>query len=242
MAHNNVFNEGFETAVTGYQETWTATNQGTGGSENAAQAVAAAGSPSGWLTQCLRLIFAAGTTRYSYYASTRAISYHAHDIVVGASSLGASQNATLCLAVDPTLANGLFATLIANDSGGNPFSQMLMYYDGTAHNVGTALAWPIGTRRRFEYFWDNTNNVCWARCNGIYQGTQQTLTGTAAALDFGAILFGTSAAAAAAATIYYDRIRIDTAEWCGYPDHPLVGTASGYVGHPGLLGSGTLLG
>lgn len=241
MSLGLAFNEGFETPTTGYQNVWTATNQGSGGSEAIVSGGVLAGSatPSGWATQALRLIYAGGATRYIALGVSAPILYLSFDCVIGAESLADGQSGVLCLLTDAS-ANFL-ALAQASQSAGVFFSAMSNYYDGSQHQVGSGISWPTAIRRRFEFYWDNTNNRCWARCDGRYQGTVQTLTGAAAARDVGVIYIGTPINADAAMTVYFDRIRLAVGGWPGYPIAPLVGGGSGYVGHHLLTGLGSLL-
>lgn len=238
MAHNTIFSEVF--ASTGRTATWaTSSVVASSASIIASNPSSSAGSPSGWGSFCCKMSIPASNNCYmrASLAPTSVFGL-TYDLVVGAlPTVGGFF--TFGFGDDGNAANGLYAMLVRN-TGGNLFTEVYVYHTGGAVLVDSR-AFTLSTRRRLEVRWELATSAWAVRVDGI-RATSGSISGSATGRSLRGVLLGNTSTTNAAATVYFNRIRVDTAEWIGYPDHPIIGTASGYIGHPGLIGSGTLVG
>lgn len=208
----SIWDERFETATTGYEETWSL-GAVTGGGSAISPIIAPPGAtPTIWATQCARYTYVAAQNCYigNTFSAQNTV-FISFDVNVTNSSLTNNTVNLLSLAQDGS-AVPLWLVYHAVDGSGVSAYIIYIYYDGTIHQVATA-AWPLATTNRFEIKWDsagaNDAYQVWVNGTSVASGA---LTGSAATRTFNVLVMGTIASqAAAASTFYVDLIRLDNA-------------------------------
>jgi len=180
-----------------------------------------AGSPSGWGSQCLLIDHITVTNSYTYniFGAT-AIVFLAVELKVSAQSMGGG-DALLLYLTDATLATGLFAVRLAEDSGVT-YIEAVQDADGdTVFTVAWREPLVLDKLYRFEFKWDTTNDRWSIWVNGILFG-DGALTGAAATTLAGTILIGSTASNVGAFTARVDSLLIDNSTRIGPDNFPLI--------------------
>lgn len=209
----------------GYEEAGAIENVGAGCTIDEDADSADVGSPSGWGSQCLKIITLADTAnRVEWYNfGPEAISYFRFEVVITAENLGLStKNQFAQLSNDAW--DWVFALYIYKDAGGNLRLRIKSFHDGSGHYyVGFPIV-SLNTRYRIEVKWDATNDHWAWKIDGVNQPNDQdasdpvTTEGnltdthpvTTNELSVGSIWQG-----ATDFTTYHDLIAIDDMDWIG---------------------------
>lgn len=219
---SRIFDEKFEGA--GYEEAGASETVGAGCTIDEDADSADAGSPSGWGSQCLKLISLSGVTNYVTWCNfgPQAISYFRFEIVVTSESFDNDQGCNIVEIQSDGW--GTCFKLTFYQSGGVVILHVLSYHDGASHAFACFSNLSLNTRYRIEVKWDATDNAWAWEVDGVAQSnnidnsnpvtSEGTLTG-AHETDCDHLYIGNTGWQDADTTIYYDLIAIDDADWVG---------------------------
>jgi hypothetical protein len=205
-----VLNERFEGP--GFENTWVEVVGG-GNSLDEDASTVLAGSPSGWLNDCLEVtVLDAAFNGYisKDLSSPLSKSFVRFDMVVTNETLADGDILVLATGKDITSVAWFVGIL---QTAGIVNLVIDVRYDGTTHVViSEPLA--LNSRYRFEFKWDADNDLWEWWLNGVSKGSG-ALTSTHV-LTINTVFFGNIAVAHnKTATIYYDNIAIDNNEYLG---------------------------
>jgi len=204
------FDEKFE--GTGYEEIWSE-SLGAGCTINEDAASSDVSSPTGWGTQCLKIITANATGNMVYVAgSDVAVTYtRIEAIFTDLSNLTSDdQYFIIAFGSNGILSNYTWRLLIYRASGVN-YILFDPFYDGSGHPDVAAVA-AEDTRYRFEVRWDTANNLYECKINGTSVRNGSLTTGS---VQLGALVIGDNGTGGRGWTGYFDLIAIDDAAWVG---------------------------
>lgn len=224
-----IWDEKFEGA--GYEETWNPGETINGSStidENADSADVS--SPSGWDSQCLKIVCAGAVGNEVYVkheenATAYPILYSRLEVVLTAESLADAQQDYLAWVFQSAAGFKNAYVLTLYQTGGSLYFRLLCYNTGTGAYFLSLNAITIGIRYRIEVKWDATGDVWAWKIDGVAQPnnidatapveSEGTLTSThATALDSW-VLGMPDQEDGAAATVYMDLFALDNADWVG---------------------------
>jgi len=223
-----IFDEKFEGA--GYEEAGAIEQVGAGCTVDEDADSADAGSPSGWGSQCLKLITLSGVQNNVYWEfGPKAITHFRFSIVPTAESFANDQGAALAVVYSDVVAT-VFVLYLSQDGSGNLKFFLISYHDGAWNKYVGFPTLSLDTRYRVEVKWDATNDHWAWKIDGVNQPNDQdasdpvttegNLTSTHPT-DTDYIILGNSGwDQDADTTICYDLIAIDDADWVGTESEP----------------------
>lgn len=223
----SIFDEKFEGA--GYEETgWNeVVGAGTVDEDAASSDVS---SPSGWGSQCLKVIAPSGGTSMAYNDfGDNAIAYYRVEVVV--TSAESANNFMIFHCYNTN--GGAFAAVFWGAYDGADLTFALnSYHDGNSNAYNAFGTYSLSTRYRIEIKWDATNDKWSWKIDGVVQPNDQdasspvttegNLTDThQTTVD---AIYAGDAWGNINTTTYYDLIAIDNADWVGaeVTTHPQV--------------------
>ena len=207
-----IFDEKLEGA--GYEEAGWTEQVGIGCTVDEDADPADAGSPSGWESQCLKIIKAANVVTYTFnQIGDAGIRYTRIEVVfTDISNLGIDEWALTAFATDNAGSNYCWELYVYNNAGTKRL-YLQSWHNGIGHGFeGPAVS--EDTRYRIELKWDSTNNLWEWKIDDISQDSGSL---TAGHVEMGIIVLGTSQQYGnePAWEVYYDLIAIDDAGWVG---------------------------
>ncbi len=213
----DTWNERFEDAVDGYNETWDQPAETTNGTVTVKSDSTATppGNPSGWGTYCTKYaITLAGGNADSYHSSFNlAKSYGRIEFVLSAENLANDQGIEIAQTFSPGWASNIWRFFVQQNSSGVLQLLAACYYDGSYHLLAAAPTITLGQRHRLEWLWDNTGNAYEWKFDGA---SQNSGSGTAD-VNTETLVVGIVPGGDATATVYMDNIGVDITEWIGAP-------------------------
>lgn len=231
----NFFDERVETPTTGYEETWTIGNV-TGGGSTVSIISYSPPIPPYFATQGILYTGVAANNCYRATAFVaKAISYVSFDVIIASESLADNGICGLAAGLNAVSAGNWIIELVQI---GGVLASLVYVADNGTLNLKSTIAWGLGWFRRFEIFWDNTNNLwqAWVDSDSIGSGS---LSGTAATSDFVVLVAGNALGASTSAAVTWaeDLIICDDSARC----NPGYGITQRTLGVSKLAGLGGLV-
>jgi len=201
---NRLLDERFE--GTGYEESWAETKDGAA-TINPDAAVALAGSPSGWGSQCCE--FVAGSAENCYilwdYGSNPAKTFYATaEFCLTAEGMGNSQSAVI---IRIWSGDTILAVTMSQDALGARYLRFNCKYDGSTHNIDV-YDLELNKVYRVDLAWNLEAATFAYYLNGHVIGSG-TISGTALTWGCRYVRVG-RLAGGFTTTIYFDRVLIDS--------------------------------
>jgi hypothetical protein len=208
-----IFDETFE--ATGYDETWTGEVVGSGSTVNEDASTGDVSSPSGWGSQCLKLV-TTGDDAAVYQEDgigSPTKSFLRIEVVVTAESLANGEQNVLLAVYDSSWGEA-YSLWLEQDGSGNLVFAAYPRYDTSNYASFSSDPISLNTRYRIEFKWDSEDDdeFEW-RIDGVTQDVQALDTGHSPNIDFFTVGFLYNIDAAA--TAYIDLFAIDDADWVG---------------------------
>ena len=217
------FDEKFEGV--GYEEAGASETVGAGCTIDEDADSADAGNPSGWGSQCLKMITLAGVQNQVewYNFGPKTISFFRFEIVIIAESL-TNGGSNRIFEIKSDAWQTVFRGRIKQNASGHLVFGLVPKHDGSYNYYYGFPILSLNTLYRIEVKWDATNDHWAWEIDGVNQPNDQDTSSPVTTegnltlthpTDCSNLLIGNANSQDADSTVYYDLIAIDDADWVG---------------------------